>query len=82
VRWRSVALSTSVSMMRSTRLGATVDVGCRRWIDGRMAWGEQHGIDAVNILREQVEMRRAAYSWVDGHASRQRSVTTVRKAPP
>jgi hypothetical protein len=27
-------------------------------------------VDAVDIIREQVEMRRAAYGWLDGHRPR------------
>ena len=31
-------------------------------------FGEQHGVDAVTIICEQVKMRRGAYGWVDGNA--------------
>ena len=44
----------------------------RRWTAFTFApaRGQEHGVDAVTIIREQVEMRRAAYGWVDGHAPR------------
>jgi hypothetical protein len=48
--------------------GSTRDSAYSRWLASRLAWGKQHGVDAVDIIREQVEMRRAAYGWVDGHA--------------
>jgi hypothetical protein len=55
---------------RSDAYGNPRDPGYSRWANARLKWGEQHGVDAVDIIREQVEMRRAAYGWVDGHAPR------------
>jgi hypothetical protein len=46
------------------------DPAYRRWGQERLEWGRRNGVPPVDIIREQVEMRRAAYGWV-GPADRE-----------
>jgi hypothetical protein len=41
------------------------DPAYRRWGQERLEWGRRHGVPSVDIIREQVEMRRRACGWVN-----------------